>query len=409
MARGIISGKVRLRKPASCIVSNSDTEICDGSSRLLPPSFILELAGFLIVDSRHGSIDRVNYVFMVTSVTPSIEQYMPPAQARAEYRSAYVTLDPVAYLSSTTLVTQLAKQTHASPNVAITNGTDSYHRNQQFSITAITNSTGAISERYAYSAYGQPTILDASGSSLSPQVSSLNNRYTYTGREWDATLGLHYFRARWMSPSAGRFITRDPIGLVGGPNLHEFIGSYPLDGVDPTGLFFQGSDGPPLTPVSFPRWWQVPPQQPPPPPQPAPPPPPPPQPPTHPLPPSRAEYCGPLSMKCPKEVGIDNVQASVIGNSPRAAAILAMGGMTNGCVTFPSGIECTMSCQALKTTMSGDNPRELILAHEACHYCALKLMNGTRCPEAGLLPYLGTITLAPDPCVGRERPVTIGW
>ena len=281
--------------------------------------------------------------------------------------------------------------------------------NQQYSITAITTSTGAVAERYAYTAYGQPTILNASGTPLSPQTSILNSRYSYTGREWDATLGLHYFRARWMSPSAGRFITRDPIGLVGGPNLHEFIGSYPLDGVDPTGLFFQGSDGPPLTPVSFPRWWQVPPQQPPPPPQPAPPPPPPPQPPTHPLPPSRAEYCGPLSMKCPKEVGIDNVQASVIGNSPRAAAILAMGGMTNGCVTFPSGIECTMSCQALKTTMSGDNPRELILAHEACHYCALKLMNGTRCPEAGLLPYLGTITPAPDPCVGRERPVTIGW
>jgi RHS repeat-associated protein len=215
----------------------------------------LELAGFLIVDSRHGSIDRVNYVFMVTSVTPSIEQYMPPAQARAEYRSAYVTLDPVAYLSSTTLVTQLAKQTHASPNVAITNGTDSYHRNQQYSVTAITTSTGSIAERYAYSAYGQPTVLDASASVLSS--SAINNRYTYTGREWDATLGLHHFRARWMNPSAGRFLGRDPIGYLGGASLLNFLKCQPTRFVDPTGLLtIQDNYIPPVTnefPSNYPQ------------------------------------------------------------------------------------------------------------------------------------------------------------
>jgi hypothetical protein len=34
--------------------------------------------------------------------------------------------------------------------------------NQQYSVTAVTTSEGAVAERYAYSAYGQPTILDAS-------------------------------------------------------------------------------------------------------------------------------------------------------------------------------------------------------------------------------------------------------
>jgi RHS repeat-associated protein len=108
-----------------------------------------------------------------------------------------------------------------------------YHRNQQFSITSITTSTGAISERYAYTAYGQPTILDASASVLSS--SAINNRYTYTGREWDATLGLHHFRARWMSPSAGRFLTRDPIGFKGSRwNLYR--NDFELDDMDPSGL-----------------------------------------------------------------------------------------------------------------------------------------------------------------------------
>jgi RHS repeat-associated protein len=112
-----------------------------------------------------------------------------------------------------------------------------YHRNQQYSVTAITTSTGAIAERYAYTAYGQPTILNASGLPLTPQSSTLSNRYTYTGREWDATLGLHHFRARWMSPSAGRFLGRDPIGYEGSEwGLYEFVRSRSLVNSDPTGL-----------------------------------------------------------------------------------------------------------------------------------------------------------------------------
>jgi RHS repeat-associated protein len=109
-----------------------------------------------------------------------------------------------------------------------------FYRNQQYSITAVTTSTGTIAERYAYTAYGQPTILDASGTVL--QTSNFSLRYSFTGREWDATLGLHHFRARWMSPSAGRFLGRDPIGFEGSPfNLYEFLGGEALTEIDPTG------------------------------------------------------------------------------------------------------------------------------------------------------------------------------
>jgi RHS repeat-associated protein len=109
-----------------------------------------------------------------------------------------------------------------------------FHRNHQYSITAVTTSAGAIAERYAYSAYGQPTILDGSGSVLSS--SATNNRYTYTGREWDATLGLYHFRARWMSGIAGRFMGRDPIGYVQN-NFEPYSlgGARPMIWIDPTG------------------------------------------------------------------------------------------------------------------------------------------------------------------------------
>ncbi len=110
-----------------------------------------------------------------------------------------------------------------------------YHRNQQYSITAVTTSAGAIAERYAYSAYGEPAILDGSGTVLS--ISSINNRYTYTGREWDGTVGLYHFRARWMSPKTGRFLGRDPIGFDGSPwNTFEFIHGRILQDFDPFGL-----------------------------------------------------------------------------------------------------------------------------------------------------------------------------
>ncbi len=109
-----------------------------------------------------------------------------------------------------------------------------YHRNQQYSNYAVTGFSGAVQERYAYTAYGQPTFLNASGSQISN--STISNRYTYTGREWDHTVGLHYFRARWMSANSGRFHGRDPIGFRSRELcLYQFLSSQSLGLLDPSG------------------------------------------------------------------------------------------------------------------------------------------------------------------------------
>ena len=84
-----------------------------------------------------------------------------------------------------------------------------YHRNQQYSITALTDSNGNVTERYAYTAYGTPTITDAAGTTLT--TSADNNRYTYTGREWDESLDLYHYRARMYDAISRRFLGRDPI------------------------------------------------------------------------------------------------------------------------------------------------------------------------------------------------------
>ncbi|MBL8891621.1 MAG: RHS repeat-associated core domain-containing protein [Planctomycetaceae bacterium] len=106
-----------------------------------------------------------------------------------------------------------------------------YHRNQQYSIIGLTNAAGTLVERYSYTAYGTLGIYDASGTVRT--TSTYANRYTYTGREYDADLNLYHFRARWYDPSTGGFISRDPLGYVDGMSLYR--GYFGVKDVDPNG------------------------------------------------------------------------------------------------------------------------------------------------------------------------------
>ncbi|MFO0940477.1 MAG: RHS repeat-associated core domain-containing protein [Pirellulales bacterium] len=110
-----------------------------------------------------------------------------------------------------------------------------YHRNQQYSITAVSNSAGAVQERYAYTAYGVPTIANASGAVLT--ASAQDNRYMYTGREWDNDIQQYHFRARMYDASLGRFCSRDPIGYVDGYGLYSAY--FAPSALDPDGTHMQ--------------------------------------------------------------------------------------------------------------------------------------------------------------------------
>ena len=59
-------------------------------------------------------------------------------------------------------------------------GTD---RNGQYSAPGLTDGGGSIVERHAYTAYGQVTFADASGTVQAASESS--KRYTYAGRDAD--------------------------------------------------------------------------------------------------------------------------------------------------------------------------------------------------------------------------------
>lgn len=60
-------------------------------------------------------------------------------------------------------------------------------------------------------------------------------QYGYTGREPDAS-GLVHLRHRAYDSSLGRFIQRDPLGIVGGCNDYGYVDGNPVDATDPYGL-----------------------------------------------------------------------------------------------------------------------------------------------------------------------------
>ncbi len=55
------------------------------------------------------------------------------------------------------------------------------------------------------------------------------------GQYFDEETGLHYNLFRYYAPECGRFISQDPIGLLGGLNLYAYAPN-PLSWIDPLGL-----------------------------------------------------------------------------------------------------------------------------------------------------------------------------
>lgn len=105
-----------------------------------------------------------------------------------------------------------------------------FQQNRLGSVTHLTGFSGETIERYRYDAFGQPTTLN-------PILGSFNNRFKFTGREYQPNLGIYEYRARAYHPGIGRFLSEDPIGFAGGDsNLFRYCGGDPANGTDPSGL-----------------------------------------------------------------------------------------------------------------------------------------------------------------------------
>lgn len=118
-----------------------------------------------------------------------------------------------------------------------TDGTFFYHCDAKTYVTAMSDSSGNVVERYTYDAYGQPSMFDSLMASI--PSSQIANPYLFTGRRFDQETGLHYYRARYFHPVHGRFIQRDIIDIWGDAgnvgNAYVYVGNNPSNSTDPLG------------------------------------------------------------------------------------------------------------------------------------------------------------------------------
>jgi RHS repeat-associated protein len=112
-----------------------------------------------------------------------------------------------------------------------------HHADSLGSVMAVTNAAGAVVTRYEYQDFGEPSF---SGSSI-------GNPYLFAGARYDS-FGLYHLRTRHLDPRAGRFITRDTVGiwedLASLGNGATYAANNPQTKVDPLGTRTRACAGP---------------------------------------------------------------------------------------------------------------------------------------------------------------------
>jgi RHS repeat-associated protein len=95
-----------------------------------------------------------------------------------------------------------------------------------------TNPSGTVVWRWDGGAFGETAPnQDPDGDG---NLTTVNLRYP--GQYYDSETGLYYNWHRYYDPKTGRYISSDPIGLVGGLNTYAYVGNNPLRWTDPRGL-----------------------------------------------------------------------------------------------------------------------------------------------------------------------------
>src|SRR5262249_44690718 len=90
----------------------------------------------------------------------------------------------------------------------------------------LTDRNGVIAWSARFTAFGE---VQAYG------VAKVDCPVRFQGQWHDEETGLYYNRCRYYEPQVGRYISRDPIGFLGGMNLYSYP-TNPVTWVDPLGL-----------------------------------------------------------------------------------------------------------------------------------------------------------------------------
>ncbi|MGB7159653.1 MAG: RHS repeat-associated core domain-containing protein, partial [Tepidisphaeraceae bacterium] len=136
---------------------------------------------------------------------------------------------------------------------AETTGSDVRHyavQDGNWNVTAVAaSSDGTIVERFQYDPYGTATVLDANFAADADGTSDIGWKHLHQGGRFDGDTGLYHFNVggngRDYSSTLGRWLEQDrhPDGpYVDGMNAYQYVGSSPVNYLDPEGLqrWYQG-------------------------------------------------------------------------------------------------------------------------------------------------------------------------
>ena len=105
----------------------------------------------------------------------------------------------------------------------------SYAYDANGNVTAVLDASQLPAITYSYDAFG--SILSTSGSLVQP--------YCFSTKPRDSTMGLYDYGFRQYSPTMGRWLERDPLGLIAGGNPYRFVDNNAVNFIDPFGLITQ--------------------------------------------------------------------------------------------------------------------------------------------------------------------------
>ncbi|WP_181416042.1 RHS repeat domain-containing protein, partial [Gilliamella apicola] len=112
-----------------------------------------------------------------------------------------------------------------------------YQNDQLGTPIGLTDGFGETLYECQYNGYGQ--IIDETYHEVGNRAIP-DNPLRFQGQYYDEETGLHYNLNRYYDPFVGRYITQDPIKLIGGLNFYQYC-QNPVNWIDPLG--FEGMPG----------------------------------------------------------------------------------------------------------------------------------------------------------------------
>ncbi|MCH2041011.1 MAG: hypothetical protein MK185_10300 [Saccharospirillaceae bacterium] len=123
------------------------------------------------------------------------------------------------------------------------------HKDHAGSITAVTDQSGVLKDRFSYDAYGKRRQVITNGivgnltlHDFLNKTSASTNR-GYTGHEMLDEVGLIHMNGRVYDPLAGVFLSADPFvqapGEILNINRYSYVKNNPLSYTDPSGFFYK--------------------------------------------------------------------------------------------------------------------------------------------------------------------------